>query len=353
MAIYPLYMKYEDYNIDDFLMDDFFIHWVKNPNDNNRHFWEKWLEQHPEKRDIVMQANLIISSVHYKSKPLMNDRRYVEAFENILKTDNNSGLKKTKMEAEFRKPKSQWRGIAACILILFCMGIIYQLIISPNSTPEASSHNVTMIKRANPAGKKSILTLSDGSKIFLNSGSEISYTSGFNDSLRLVRLVGEAYFEVQKENRPFVVETGNTKITVLGTSFNVNQKQNGTLKVALVSGKVHINDQEGNHMQLKPSEMLVRDMDGAFHKTGFDPLTITGWKDKILVFKECSFSEVKEKVENWFGVELILQGKINTNMTYSGTYKEESLENVLRGMFLTSGLAYKIENKKVTITTIK
>ncbi|MDO6439567.1 DUF4974 domain-containing protein [Cyclobacterium sp. 1_MG-2023] len=342
-------MKYEDYNIDDFLMDDFFIHWVKNPNDNNRHFWEKWLEQHPEKRDIVMQANLIISSVHYKSKPLMNDRRYVEAFENILKADNNSGLKKTKMEAEYQKPKFPWRGIAACILILFCVGVCYKLIFSPNSISESSSHNVTMIKRANPPGKKSILTLSDGSKIFLNSGSEISYTSGFNDSLRLVRLVGEAYFEVQKENRPFVVETGNTKITVLGTSFNVNQKQNGTLKVALVSGKVHINDQEGNHMQLKPSEMMVRDEEGAYYKTGFDLLTITGWKDQTLVFRENSFVEVKEKIENWYGVKLILQGNINTNITYSGTYKEESLENVLKGMLYTSGLAYKIEGKNITI----
>lgn len=231
----------------------------------------------------------------------------------------------------------------------FCVGVCYKLIFSPNSISESSSHNVTMIKRANPAGKKSILTLSDGSKIFLNSGSEISYTSGFNDSLRLVRLVGEAYFEVQKENRPFVVETGNTKITVLGTSFNVNQKQNGTLKVALVSGKVHINDQEGNHMQLKPSEMMVRDEEGAFYKTGFDLLTITGWKDQTLVFRENSFVEVKEKIENWYGVKLILQGNINTNITYSGTYKEESLENVLKGMLYTSGLAYKIEGKNITI----
>tara|TARA_R110002074_G_scaffold339281_1_gene509786 strand:- start:789 stop:1829 length:1041 start_codon:yes stop_codon:yes gene_type:complete len=346
-------MKYEEYNIDDFLMDDFFIHWVKNPNDNNRHFWEKWLEQHPEKRAIVMQAIIIISSVHYKSKPLMNDRRYVEAFENILKADNSSGLKKTKMEVEYRKPKFPWRKVAAFILILFCVGVSYQLILSPNSIPETSRTNVNLIKRANPAGKKSILTLSDGSKIFLNSESEISYTSGFNDSLRLVRLVGEAYFEVKKEKRPFVVETSQTKITVLGTSFNVNQKQNGTLKVALVSGKVQINDQSGNQMQLQPSEMMVRDEDGAFHKTGFDLLTITGWKDQTLVFRENSFNEVKEKIENWYGVKIILQGNIDTNITYSGTYQEESLENVLKGMLYTSRLAYKIEKKNVTIKKAK
>ncbi|WP_339923412.1 FecR family protein [uncultured Cyclobacterium sp.] len=346
-------MKYEDYTIDNFLMDDFFIHWVKNPNENNRHFWEKWLEQHPEKRDMVMKAAIIISSVHYESKPLMGDRRYVEAFENILKADNDSELKKTERGAKSLNFKFPWRMMAAGVMILFCLGISYKLIINPSKAELSESDRVTMIKRVNPAGKKSILTLSDGSRIFLNSGSEISYPSGFNDSLRLVSLRGEAFFEVQKEKRPFVVKTGQTKIKVLGTSFNVNQKQNGALTVALVTGKVIINDQKGNEMQLAPSEIMVRGEDGAFHKTGFDPLTLIGWKDKILVFRENSFVEVKEKIENWFGVTLHLEGEIDTNMTYSGTYKEESLENVLRGMLFTSGLAYEIEDKMVTIKNTK
>src|SRR5690606_41101193 len=60
----------------------FFIQWVKQPNENNRHFWEKWLDQHPEKREVVMQAVSIISSVHYQDKPDMEDRLYVEVFEN-------------------------------------------------------------------------------------------------------------------------------------------------------------------------------------------------------------------------------------------------------------------------------
>ena len=353
MVIYPLYMKYEDYNIDDFLMDDFFIHWVKYPDENNRHFWEKWLEQHPEKREVVMQAVFIIKAVHYKTKSVLDDRRYIEAFENILKADNHHCQKKTQKAGGFQGANLSWRGIAAGILILFSLGVCYKLIIEPTITNELEASETSMVKRVNPAGKKSILTLSDGSRIFLNSASEISYSSEFSDSLRLVSLKGEAFFEIKKEQRPFIVETSQTKIKVLGTSFNVNQKQNGTLMVALVSGKVQIKDNEGHQMQLKPSEMLVRDMDGSFHKTGFDLLTITGWKDKTLVFRESSFSDVKDKIEKWFGVKMFLQGNIDPDMTYSGTYKEESLENVLRGIFFTTGLTYKIEDKTVTITKTK
>src|SRR5690606_21045032 len=146
----------------------------------------------------------------------------------------------------------------------------------------------TLISRTNPAGKKSIVTLSDGTKIYLNAESEIRYASEFSDSLRLVSLKGEAFFEVEKEGRPFVVEIEQTRVRVLGTSFNINQKHNGALMVALVSSKVSINDQQGNQMNLEPSEMMVRGKDGNIHKTTFDPLEITGWKDRVLVFKKSS-----------------------------------------------------------------
>ena len=82
-------MKYKDFEIDDFLMDEFFIQWIKNPNDNNRHFWEKWLEQHPEKRPVVMEAVSIISAIHYKGKFAVNDSLYIETFENIIKAEKS------------------------------------------------------------------------------------------------------------------------------------------------------------------------------------------------------------------------------------------------------------------------
>jgi len=166
-----------------------------------------------------------------------------------------------------------------------------------------------------------------------------------------VSLKGEAFFEVESEDRPFVVETMETRVRVLGTSFNVNQKDNGTVMVALITGKVTVNDGEGNQVNLEPSEMMVKEKGGDWHKTPFDPLEITGWKDKMLVFKSNSFSEVKERIENWFGVEIQLQGKIKPDWTYSGIYQDETLENVLRGIFLTSGLSYQIKDKDNVIIT--
>lgn len=344
-------MKYTEYDIDDFLTDEFFIQWVKQPNENNRHFWEKWLDQHPEKREVVMQAVSIISSVHYQDKPDMEDRLYVEVFENILKAEKDvKSLPSNNPVWNFSFP---WRGMVASLLMLFCLGMVYHLLTAPPIDEEVIPNEPVLISKSNPAGKKSILTLSDGTKIYLNAESEINYASAFSDSLRLVSLKGEAFFEVQKEERPFVVEIGQTKVRVLGTSFNVNQSNTGTLTVALVSGKVSINDRQGNQMDLEPSEMMVREEDGHIRKTTFDPLEITGWKDKVLVFKKSSFAEVKGKLERWFGVKVELRGRIDSDWSYSGSYKDETLENVLRGIFFTSGLRFKIQDRNVIITNPK
>lgn len=346
-------MRYKDYDIDDFLLDEFFIQWIKDPNENNSHFWEKWLEQHPEKREVIMKAVTIISSIHYTEKSVVGDKIYIETFENIVKAERDY-LNKRDLSCKIKKWNFpfHFRQVAATLLILFCIGMVYTVIFHPIEKLIIKNEIVT-IKRANPSGKKSMITLSDGTRIYLNSESEISYTPEFSDSLRVVSLKGEAFFEVQKESRPFVVETQETKIHVLGTSFNVNQRDNGSLMVALVTGKVRVNDQRGNQVNLEPREMMVMEKGGHLYKTGFDPLEITAWKDKVLVFSKSTFAEVIGKVETWFGVKVQLSGKIDPDWSYSGIYRDETLENVLRGIFHTSGLSYKIEGKNVNITNPK
>src|SRR5690606_846815 len=234
-------MKYEDYDIEDFLTDEFFIQWVKNPNENNRHFWEKWVEQHPEKRAVVMEAVSLIGAVHYGSKSTVDDRLYIETFENIIKTEAN-GVGKSKSTFKKKRHGFPFRQVAAALLILFGGVLAVNLVFTPLDTEEVVKEEARLIKRTNPSGKKSLITLSDGTRVYLNAASEIAYSDQFSDSLRLVSLKGEAFFEVESEDRPFVVETMETRVRVLGTSFNVNQKDNGTVMVALITGKVKVND---------------------------------------------------------------------------------------------------------------
>jgi ferric-dicitrate binding protein FerR (iron transport regulator) len=342
-------MKFKDYDIEHFLADDFFIQWVKNPDENNRHFWEKWMEQHPEKRPIINEAVILIRSIKYANKPEFTDRMYVETFENIIKEDEKVAFPKPESKSE-----DHWfsffsiRKIAATVIIGLCIWIGYDSILK-GPLPQELLTEIPMVIKSNPSGKKSIITLGDGTKIYLNASSKLVYPQVFQDAIRNITLDGEAYFEVVKDGRPFTVSVGKNTIDVMGTSFNVKQKGNGDLSVALVEGKVKVNDKSGNQVFLDPNEMLVIQENGEFYKSGFNPLEITSWKDMNLVFSRDSFEEVKAKIENWYGVEIEVKGRIHNNWVYSGEYKEESLENVLRGISLTSGLKYKIEGKKVII----
>ncbi|RPA68262.1 FecR family protein [Cyclobacteriaceae bacterium YHN15] len=343
-------MKFKDYDIEHFLTDEFFIQWVKNPNENNQHFWEKWISEHPEKRRVVQQAASIIRSIQSDQNTGISDALYVDMFENIIKAEEK------KEPVKFKPDESNpWisifsiRKIAAAVVLGFCIWISYDVMIKGVKI-QTEIPQTLIVSRSNPAGKKSIISLSEGTKIHLNGESKIAYPEVFEKGLRTVELEGEAYFEVAKDGRPFIVSVGDNAINVLGTSFNVRQNGAGGLAVALVEGKVKVNDRLGNQVLLNPNEMLVIEETGKFYKSDFDLMEIIGWKDMYLIFNSDSFEEAKSKIENWYGVEIEVKGKISETWVYSGQYKEESLENVLRGISLTSGLKYSIKGRKVIIT---
>jgi ferric-dicitrate binding protein FerR (iron transport regulator) len=352
-------MKYEDYDIGHFITDEFFIQWIKNPTENNSHFWEKWIELHPEKRTLVNEAANLIRSVKYTNNSEFTDRMYVETFENILKADNHfrqlNTISSTKISTTQTKKVNYFffvRGVAASLLVLFCLYAQYEAF---NYKPElVEIPEVALITRSNPAGQKSIIDLPDGTKIHLNAESEIEFTQEFSADIRFVSLKkGEAFFEVQKELRPFLIQIGKAKICVLGTSFNVKKIGNESLQVALVTGKVSVDTENGSRMRLEPNEMLVIEDGGKYQKTGFDPEEVFGWKDNYLVFKTSGLPEVKRKLEQWYGVNIELKGDFDKEWTYSGIYKDELLENVLRGICMTSDMNYKIDKKQITLTNPK
>lgn len=343
------YRKYEDYLLEDFLVDEFFIEWVKNPSANNKHFWEKWIAEHPQKREVIVIASDFIQRVSYLNSMELSDKRYVEIFENVVRKSPASNEIVGSNPTGFKKWFFSFRQIAAIFFLGVAVWYVWKGRTNSETIPTENVAIEEMIRKATPKGQKATYVLEDGSKIFLNSNSELIFPKKFNSESRKISLKGEAFFEVAEEGRPFIVESGDIAVEVLGTTFNVKRNPNGSLFVALLTGKVRIDDQKGNRLMLAPNEMMVFDQSGEFRKTGFDPLEITGWKDKTLVFKNNSILEVEVALENWFGVEISLHGDFPANWSYSGIYQDEALENVLLGLSRTTELTFSINDKKVEI----
>jgi ferric-dicitrate binding protein FerR (iron transport regulator) len=206
-----------------------------------------------------------------------------------------------------------------------------------------SNQTLSMIQAA--PGTKVQFLLPDGTSGWLTGGSELSYQTSFKN--RHVNLKGEAYFDVTHDkDHPFEVLGSGSKIVVLGTRFSANMwPQNPTTEVVLESGKVKfVPANKSEATILEPGEMLI-------YQKSSDKCVVNEVNAKLinaevkgkLIFRGESIDEVAKKLEAWFNVEVILEGKHSNAYKCRATFKDESLEEVLKLIKLTIPMSYQIE----------
>ena len=193
-----------------------------------------------------------------------------------------------------------------------------------------------------PMGARVSFNLPDGTVGWLNSGSSLTYSLPFNNN-RKIALNGEAWFDVvHYEKSPFEIIAGNSKVKVLGTSFNVSAYRGGYIEVVLQNGKVEF--YHGNLSQkitMIPSQKLVFN-DGKIDLTITDPSKYKAWTDGKLVFRGDNMAEVAGRIERWYNVKVILADQNLKKYSFRATFEDDSLEEVLHLLSLTSPITYKI-----------
>ncbi|MBT30691.1 MAG: hypothetical protein CMO01_13610 [Thalassobius sp.] len=252
------------------------------------------------------------------------------------------------------KPFQVWKYITAAIVV-FGAWAGFQFYQSELNKVEEPIVAVAFREKVNPSGKRSILTLPDKSRIWLNSGSSLRYPDHFSDTARIVYLSGEAFFDVAKDSlRPFKVISGDIVTVAVGTSFNIRAfPDKEDIEVALTSGKVKIENTHNNvknekeAMFLVPGENIVYRKDLLkIEKGHFDTNTVS-WKDGIIYLKNAGLEEITEKLALWYGVEFEVKNK--AKILYNGSFERKSLRHVMEGISLATGIHYKLDEKKVTI----
>jgi len=194
-----------------------------------------------------------------------------------------------------------------------------------------------------PMGARVSFNLPDGTVGWLNSGSSLSYSIPFNNN-RKVTLDGEAWFDVNhNEKSPFEISAGNSKVKVLGTSFNVSAYRGAQyIEVVLQQGKVEFYpDNISQKVLMTPSQKLVFS-NGKIDLTITDPSKYEAWTDGKLVFRGDNMTEVAGRIERWYNVKVILADKDLEKYSFRATFEDDSLEEVLRLLSLTSPIGYKI-----------
>ena len=210
----------------------------------------------------------------------------------------------------------------------------------------------------NPKGEKTKVVLPDGSLVWLNGDSQISYDKEFKENnRRIVHLEGEAYFDVvESANRPFFVKTNDLLIKVLGTKFNVMSYQDeDKIETVLEYGKVAIQTLEKDIVYLNPNERAtLTKQDKVIRKDTVETIKFTSWKDGYLVFRGDPFSEIILRLERWFDVniELIDPDHLANQTRYTFMLHNERIENVLDLLSratISANFKYEIKGRNVTI----
>lgn len=206
-----------------------------------------------------------------------------------------------------------------------------------------------------PAGQRMELTLSDGTHVWLNSGAELEYPAVFGRNSRLVKLSGEAMFQVERdEMRPFTVETFASDIQVLGTKFNVNaDEKHNDFTTTLLEGTVRVSnriDPSQPGIVLTPNK-VVSLIDGKLHMESLRQETEPCWVDGLLSVTGFSFSETMDKFEQVFGVHIVIERNVLPEMENVGgkIRINNGIEHALRILQYGVDFSYEIEEATNTV----
>ena len=239
------------------------------------------------------------------------------------------------------------RNTAAILLPLF---LVYQYTLYPILKKSGSIVETITVTSAPGMVTKTILP--DGSEVWLNALSSLTYPQRFTEKERRVQLSGEAYFKVTSDKKHrFNVETPQKMVvSAYGTEFNVNAYESeATHEVTLASGQVEVSSEIGS----KATETLVVDekailqvKTGNIHVVTADTYVETAWKDGKMVFRREKLDKIVTRLSRKFGVDIHLEGDRLKEYEYTATFTDETLEDILDLLKRSAPITYSISKQK-------
>jgi ferric-dicitrate binding protein FerR (iron transport regulator) len=214
-----------------------------------------------------------------------------------------------------------------------------------------TSEEVVQNTMSTPRGGQYRLGLPDGTQVWLNAASSITYPTAFIGRERKVKLKGEAYFEVRHDHqKPFSVEVNGMEVSVLGTHFNVNAyNDETTIKTTLLEGAVRI-AKDGAKLLLKPGQQAQLEKSGDIKLVeGADIEGAVAWKSGLFSFRDADVTSMMRQLSRWYDLDVKYEGEISKKRFSGQVFRNLNLSEALRVLEL-SGIRFRIEGKRLTVT---
>ncbi len=204
-----------------------------------------------------------------------------------------------------------------------------------------------------PQGKNYTVVLIDSTNIELNSNTSIAFNNSLTTAQRHVDLQGEAFFDVAHDkNRPFIVQSSDLKIEVLGTEFNVsNYKANDYTSTTLIDGSIKVSNQQGESRIIKPgSQAILHHNQSYILVENVNVQKAVSWTMNRMIFEDETLENITQRLGDWYPVMFHLKGEKIKQIRFTGTLKKEnSLKHFLRMLKYTEGISYTINKENITL----
>jgi ferric-dicitrate binding protein FerR (iron transport regulator) len=294
---------------------------------------EQWIQQSPENKQQMESFKAIWKATNSKTSvpdfsTLDEWQRLKEKTVSISSADN------------VERQRAMWVPIykiaaAAAVLILAAVAVRYF------SNDHQDQPKYTKVEAH---GVVTTVSLPDGSTVVLNKTGELIYDNRFNETERAVSFKGEAFFDIAKNpEKKFIIKTSNTAIEVLGTSFNVRaMEQETNTSVYVVTGKVKVSDNNASMITLVPGETgTYNQSNHVLEKSLAEDGNALAWRDRKLNFKATRLHKVVTSVEQYFGVQIKLEGEKLGECRFTSSFDNPTLEEVIEAISVSLDLEFK------------
>jgi len=293
---------------------------------------QQWINHKKENKTYFEQIKKISEEKKY-----LNQLKKVDINKNWTKFQDSIN-EKTELSPDYsflQKNRLYITRIAAAILLLMLTGTILYFV---------KFKTVSQVQQVSSILENTEVKLSDGSTILLNKGSALSYPEKLNRRRREVKLTGEAYFEVTKTERsPFYVYLKNTTVQVLGTSFNIKEKESGLVEVYVLTGKVSFFEtgKKSDAIQLDAGQKGIFDSSiGRFEKGTFDSENFLFWKTRNLSFVNQHLAIVFKDLEKSFGTRIVVKNRDILQNKFTSYCEGQELEDILNELSILFNINY-------------
>ena len=202
-----------------------------------------------------------------------------------------------------------------------------------------------------PRGGQYTITLPDGTNVWLNSKSSLTYPVTFSGTDRKVTLTGEAYFEVAKnKEHPFIVHAGLVDVRVLGTHFNVNAySDESDVKTTLLEGSVKLSHENSSAVLLPGEQGIAGPLSATIQTKKVNVSHVIAWKNGYFIFKGQKIDDIMRQISRWYDVDVEYKGSV-PGETFGGIYsRNKDINELLNGLELTGLIHFKIEGRRIIV----